>query len=567
MRGKARVLYGLVLALAVSVGGEAADKVVHKRVVEGGASYNGTAFEYKLVELERHREHTVYRVEYPTPQPSGYEPNDVVHGELYMPAGVVDGSGLPGVVCMHILSGSFDLERLMCARLARSGVVAMFFKQPYYGERGGRELVAASAQRFTAGLEQGLEDARRAVDLLQSLPEVNREQIGITGISMGALQSAAVCGREPRIGSAFLMLGGGNLRRIIESARETRVIRAMIGELPDDEQEQVWQAIERTDPLRAVEELKRLAASDSLRMVCAAEDEVIPAECSRVLADAVGFGDRVVWLEGMGHYTAMASFPVIVEDVAAFFGRGVPEGWQPAKGEREASGYELLGSFLSGVATMASGEPEEETAHMAGFDGSFRLRGKEHKLSFSYAKGWDGRFRLEGNFPEVGRAGFGMGLYPWIMSGSGGVVFCGERGAGPAHAAELVSAERLLRFKVAAGALAGVALSPEALQKYYKLSELEGEGGERVIELLVDYKRTKGRVVLRYGGDGVTPTGVSWEFGESRGDFRVTHWRLSSVADRELFNAPQGVKQQSVMRRDVMQMLAAVFEYVVESAE
>jgi len=90
-------------------------------------------------------------------------------------------------------------------------VIALFFKQPYYGERGGKvgkAMLATGSAIFMGGLEQGLQDARRAVDILAALPEVDASHIGITGISMGAIQSATVCGMEPRIHKAFLTLGG-----------------------------------------------------------------------------------------------------------------------------------------------------------------------------------------------------------------------------------------------------------------------------------------------------------------------------------------------------------------------
>ncbi len=44
-------------------------------------------------------------------------------------------------------------------------------------------------------------------------------------------------------------------------------------------------------------------------MLNAAEDEVIPRQCTVKLAEALGIADRVVWFDGLGHYTAMAELP------------------------------------------------------------------------------------------------------------------------------------------------------------------------------------------------------------------------------------------------------------------
>ena len=98
------------------------------------------------------------------------------------------------------------------------------------------------------GLEQGLQDARRAVDIMQSLPGVDPTRVGITGVSMGAILSATVCGVEPRIHKAFLMLGGGDVREIIMTAHETRKLRAFIEKLSPEARERVFACIDRLDP-------------------------------------------------------------------------------------------------------------------------------------------------------------------------------------------------------------------------------------------------------------------------------------------------------------------------------
>jgi hypothetical protein len=109
------------------------------------------------------------------------------------------------------------------------------------------------------------------------------------------------------------------------TAHETRKLRAFIEQLQPEARERVFACLERLDPIRAQDGLKRLAQADRLRMTCAELDQVVPPACSRRLAEAAGFADRVTWLTGMDHYSAMAGFPKIMEEVVAFFGKDVPQ--------------------------------------------------------------------------------------------------------------------------------------------------------------------------------------------------------------------------------------------------
>ena len=562
----------VIVAALLSAGtvcGQTTSSVPERVTVPAERSYTGKAFEYTRFFRERNHRHAVYDVRYPSPVVSPHEANNTVPAELYLPLGVTQARAFPAVVCLHIIHDNFDLERLLCTRMAQSGVIALFFKQPYYGERGGtvgKQMLATGSNIFMGGLEQGLEDARRAVDILQAMPEVNPQHVGITGISMGAIQSASVCGREPRIHKAFLTLGGCDIKKIILTAHETRRMKAFIEALPQEEQKRIWACIDRLDPIQAKDALRKLAEGGNLRMVCAEKDEVVPPDCGQRLAEAAGFANRVTWLPGMGHYTAMASFPQIMNDVVTFFGADVPAAWHPPEGNGAKTPVELLGLWLSGLATLAGGQPAAGTAHMAGVDAEVNVDGKAYHATFDAVRGDQGRFRLAGEFPMVGKAGLGQGEYPWLIGG-GKTVFCGTADSVEGRTAvTFISPSRFMRYCVAVGAFAGVGLSPEAIKQYYTLTETAGTNGERVVGVQIDYKKVKGTLTLTFAKD-ATPLGAAWVFGAASGKARFTHWRLNAVVDESVFEAPSGLPRKEVRQEDLLRMFASVFEFAVEATE
>ncbi len=564
-----KIWIGLLLAGTVATAQTVAPKP--KQVtVPAGKSYNGKAFTYTRTFRERLRNHEIYDVQYPSPVVSPHEANNTIPAEIYMPVGAKPGGDFPAVVCMHILNGNYELCRMLCTRLSEAGAVAFFFKQPYYGERGGtvgKKILSTSADLFIGAMEQGILDTRRAVDILQTLPEVDRSHVSVTGISLGALQAATVCADEPRIFKAYLTLVGCDIRKVMQTSREARGIRAAIEAFSPADQARVWDCVDRQDPIQSKEALRRLASKGRLRMVCAENDEVLPAAGGLKLAKAAGCEDQVLWLKGMGHYTAMAGLPKIMDELVAFFAEETPASWKPVEHNGISTPMDLVGHFLSGLATILGGQPQTNRAHMVGVDAKVKVMGKEFEARFDYACGGQGRFRLAGTFPEVGKAGLGLGSYPWLIGG-GKVVFCGTRDVSPGRRPdEFILPQFLMRFQIGAGILAGAALSPEALKPYAEITESAGPKGERVLEVKVHHKRDKGTVQLAFSRVDLNPLWASWTFDKSSGTVQFTHWKLNLMVDNSVFDAPPDLKRQEVVQEDVLRMFASVFQFAMEATE
>ena len=220
--------------------------------VAGG--FDKRAFSYHIGLESEHETFRVYRLTYPSPVTSPLAQNNTIPAELYLPKGIEPGSKpRPAVICLHILGGGFELTRLQCTALAARGIPAIWFKLPYYAERGtpsGPRALAADPRLFNKALAQGVEDVRRTVDVLASRPEVNPRQIGIMGVSLGGILAGTSAGQEPRISRAVLLLAGGDVLPIVHHARETRTLSETIDRLPPAERAAVEQAIIQADPLQ-----------------------------------------------------------------------------------------------------------------------------------------------------------------------------------------------------------------------------------------------------------------------------------------------------------------------------
>ena len=291
-------------------------------------TFNSEPFVCREVGLEEREAYRVLDLRYPSPVKTDVEANNTVPARYFLPAGI-DGSSTPrpGVVCLHILGGNFELVELTCATLARRGIPALWLKLPFYGERrpaGSKLDLTRHPDRFAAALGQGIADVRRAIDVLAARPEVDPERVNVMGISLGGIVAASTAAIDPRVNRAALLLAGGDTMTIIDEAPECRDLKDAMAELEPDERIKVERSIGQVDPLTHARSLRERAGQGRVLMINAACDEVIPRRCTERLAAALGMADRVVWLEGLGHYTALAALPQALNMTVDFFAQDLP---------------------------------------------------------------------------------------------------------------------------------------------------------------------------------------------------------------------------------------------------
>ena len=543
------------------------------RVVRVSETFNDAPFEYRIESRQEGAGYVIYRLTYPSPVVTSVPQNNTIPAEYYVPRGIrAQDPRRPGVVCMHILDGDFVLVRMTCSMLASHGIPAIMFKLPYYDERGmpdGPRALAADPKLFVGALSQGLQDVRRTVDVLASRPEVDPERIGITGISLGGIVAALSAGIEPRFERAMLILAGGDLNTIIHHAEETHELSQVIQGLPPGERAELDQAIDAVDPLRHAERLRARAQAGKVLMVNAAVDEVIPRECTTKLASALGIEDQVVWLDGLGHYTAMAELPRVLRTAVEFFGEDMPPGLEiTAEVPRTRTSLEVVVSLIQQVSAFFVSEPGEGRCHFVDFTLTATPEGNDAVEAWMrLIRGRDGRFKIEGNLPMVGEVALGQSDFPWMISG-GKMLFRGTGDPGGELDSPLVfvDPEQLLKLRMAAGAVAGLTIAPHVLNQWLAVSDETPANGPPVIRVVLKEKGPGSlRLVMR--DDGKTPRQVTFDVAGVKGTVTFRGWQTNTVAHPSMFDPPSGLPEREVARADLYRVFSAMFDFAVESSQ
>jgi dienelactone hydrolase len=237
-------------------------------------------------------------VTFPSPVTTPHANNNTVHCEYFQPVGP---GKHPAVIVLHILGGVFQLSRLFCRSLAQHGAAALFLKMPYYGPRRQPDapvrMVSLDAEQTVRGMTQAVLDIRRGAAWLADQQEIDPEQLGIMGISLGGITSALAATAEPRFKSVCLILAGGDIGRVAWESRELRVLRDRWA-AQGGTKESLTALLSKVDPVTYAENMR----GRRILMLNARQDEVIPPACTEALWRALG-KPEIVWWQA-GHFSA-----------------------------------------------------------------------------------------------------------------------------------------------------------------------------------------------------------------------------------------------------------------------
>lgn len=264
-------------------------------------------FQWELKPVRQAQRHHVWSLRFPSPMQGEFPENNVVHAEYFLPVQPPGPSGkYPAAIVLHILGADFPLSRFMAARLADHGIAALFIQLPYYGKRKPADspeikFLSSDINRSQQAMRQGVMDIRRGIQWLASRPEVNRDRLYATGVSLGGIMSALTVAVDPQLRGGVFTLAGGNLAEILwnmpeREARQYRTAWEASGRTFED----LRRLIDPMDPLTYASGFK----SKKVKMIAGKVDEVVPARSATALWEAAG-RPPIVWYDA-GHYSATA---------------------------------------------------------------------------------------------------------------------------------------------------------------------------------------------------------------------------------------------------------------------
>ncbi len=265
-----------LLAFALALSGQDASANAGRHASPNKAPYpvaHGAALGASQRFVDREGQQIRYRVEF-----NGVR-GDRVPGYLYVPQ---DGRHTHPTVMVQYGSGaSKDTPYIvrLARRFADHGFEALTIDIPLRGERtpkstGRWSALATQFNRFDREtFAQTCGDYSRAVDYLQTRPEVDVGRLAYVGISWGAITGITFAAYEPRIRAFVSLVGGGGFVAKVLGGNE-----------------------EANQDLDPVHQVARIAPRPIL-FINATKDQMIARPFAEALHKAAGPNAKVVWVD------------------------------------------------------------------------------------------------------------------------------------------------------------------------------------------------------------------------------------------------------------------------------
>lgn len=194
----------------------------------------------------------------------------------------------PAVLLMHGSGGDKDVNYIhgISEALVRRGFITISIDAQYRGDRvkpGRVNDIKPDSFTWRDAWVQTVIDLRRAVDYLETRPDVDKSRIGYLGVSMGGILGGILGGVEERVACFALVVPGGGFVELAKNVDRFPNLKAH------------WPVVMTPAVLKRVEEIANVAdpiyfvgriLPRPLLIVVAKHDELIPPEASAAFVAA-----------------------------------------------------------------------------------------------------------------------------------------------------------------------------------------------------------------------------------------------------------------------------------------
>ena len=228
----------------------------------------------------------------------------------------------PAVIVMHGSGGDKNANyvSLVCSEMCRRGYAAISIDGQYRGDRakpGKTGDLRPDSYAMRDIWVQDVVDLRRAVDYLQSRPDIDKNKIGFVGFSMGAMLGSTLGGVEERISCFLLAVPGGGF---VELAKNVDKYPLLKEKWPIVVSPEVMKRVEEfasvTDPIYFVGRIE----PRPLLVLVAKQDEIIPYAATKALIEAGHIKPSNVMTIASGHALNPAVLFTIRDFMSAHLG-------------------------------------------------------------------------------------------------------------------------------------------------------------------------------------------------------------------------------------------------------
>jgi dipeptidyl aminopeptidase/acylaminoacyl peptidase len=125
------------------------------------------------------------------------------------------------VLWLHGYGGNKTITPEALTVLGQFDFALLSLDAEYHGDRKqpGKDVYSVDLIENRYALAQTIIDHRRALDFLETLPEIDPQRIGLLGASMGGILGALLAGVDERVKVAIIVAGGGGWSEMLRQSQ------------------------------------------------------------------------------------------------------------------------------------------------------------------------------------------------------------------------------------------------------------------------------------------------------------------------------------------------------------
>lgn len=201
----------------------------------------------------------------------------------------------PTIIFLHGAGDNKATDYMMLGDsiFADAGLAVFRIDADLHGERIRNGMAAVQAKNYPYlardAVAQTVFDLRRAVDFLDSIPQLDSTRTAFMGISLGGIIGAIFAGVDRRVEYPIIVLAGGGLRWIFGARGISSRIRDLMAPV---------------EPLNFIDKI----APRPVLFLNASHDEVIPRATTLLLYQAARQPKEIIWYDGQHHMQPLPPF-------------------------------------------------------------------------------------------------------------------------------------------------------------------------------------------------------------------------------------------------------------------
>jgi predicted esterase len=288
-------------------------------------------FNLKLIKQNKYWRH--YQVDFPVVTANRFPNGDIAHGEYIEPIGK---ENVPLVIMIHGWGGHSVIPfKWMVAGLVKRGFACFILFLPFHIRSLPPEMKSKlshlTPEEWFTGYQVAVTDVMRIIDWAEQNKGINKTQISLITLSLGAIVGSIAMGLDKRIKAGVFMVHGGNTGKIMQTNSVSRFGK-QFRQSPDiyvEKQKKYLNYLDEIalkgfdnvlpaqntyliDPLTYAPMLK----GRQILMINARWDEIFPSESSADFQSACGRCKRVVL--PASHASIWIWYPIIVHRINKF---------------------------------------------------------------------------------------------------------------------------------------------------------------------------------------------------------------------------------------------------------